>query len=302
VFRKTFQDVITMDWNGFTELWQWKQMLISVSFPIWNLEGEKDFFFVEFHLWNINDLVYLVLGAHAKLDIVFYTVWNQIVLEGITYSMSFDVPNYLIFSIGTIFAYWRIGIEIIFDIVQNSYVDYKVEVRYFSWEYVYLVPTLVLPNFLTIIITESTYTDTRFNVTVGVTDFMGYAVSGATITGTWNGTTIHPDNITDNYDGTFNITLEAILVTPDDPGIILNLTATKKGYASGILKTEISVDPEAVSKISPSPPPLSSGGDGDGDAQEEPSIPVSTLIVIGSLVALAVISVVILIIRRRVTR
>ncbi|TFG29671.1 MAG: hypothetical protein EU532_02725 [Promethearchaeota archaeon] len=302
MFRKTFQDVIIMDWKGLSEIWQWKQMLMSLSSPIWSSEAKKNFFFVEFHLWNINDLVYVVRGAHAKLDIVFYRVWNQIVLEGITYSMSYDVPNYMIFSIGTLFAYWGIGIEIIFDILQNTYVGYKVEIGYFSWEYIYLVPTLVLPNFLMITILESVYTDTLFYVQIRLSDFMGYAVSGAMITGTWNGTAILQDNITVNTDGTFNITLEAILIAPDDPSINLSLTAIKKGYAPGTLNTEISVDPEAVSKNSTSPPPSPSDGDSDSDGKEESSIPVSTLIVLGSIVALAVISVVILTIRKRATK
>ncbi len=250
VFRKTFQDLIVMDWNGQNILWQWKQMLISVSVPMWNEEGEKDFFFAEFHLWNINDLIYIVLGAHTNLDLAFYRVWNQLVLDGITYVMNYYVPDYLHFGIGTIWEKWGIGIEIIFDLLQNTYLGYKVEIRYTYYEYVYLVPTLFLPNFLTITIIESVYTDTWFYITIRVSNFMGYSGPGATITGTWDGDDI--GSVDDNDDGTYNFTLPAKFVLSGGDPLWLNLTASGVGYANGILNTGIAVEPPP---IIPPPPP-----------------------------------------------
>ncbi|MFX1257246.1 MAG: hypothetical protein ACFFAN_05280 [Promethearchaeota archaeon] len=118
------------------------------------------------------------------------------------------------------------------------------------------------PKKLVINIIKSVYSENSFEFVVEVTNCSGDLELGTILEGKWNGIDLTGENITDNFDGTFNLTLTPILVSPDADPIWLNLTATKTGYVKGVLNTEIAVDPPTVDKDG-------NGGNGGDDGDDE---------------------------------
>ncbi|MFX1392585.1 MAG: NosD domain-containing protein [Promethearchaeota archaeon] len=154
------------------------------------------------------------------------------------------------------------------------------------------------PKQLKLNIINAVYTSEWFNFTVEVTNCSGDREVDVELSGTWNmGNLAEPDNITDNSDGTFDLTLEAILVPPGHPGIWLNLTATKLGYTPGELNTKIAVDPNAFIKGDGNGPPPPDDDDDDDD--EEVDLLGPTLILIGITSAIGAAGVAIYLIRKK---
>ncbi len=388
VFIKSAEDTIVMDYLGFPGiniLFHWREHLITLYIPT-EYQNIEDYSIITFYLWNMFDLVYIFLAEIANLEIKFLRMVNYCIIGGLQIAMLYYRTDSFDLNYRSVWNLWGFRIIIRFDFLLKIYTAYRIEISYYLWMYIYDVPTLILPNFLKITIIESIYTDSWFYFTIYVSDFIGYPITGATITGiwdggpigivddnadgtynftlsakfvtsggnplwlnltasktgyadgelnteiaveeppkqlilnilnskytsewfnitvevtncsggleigaslsgTWNGTAIPGSDITDNGDGTFNITLEAILVAPGDPGILLNLTATKTGYFDGNLYTELSIDPKAVEKITPSPPPPVGGGDNDDDNEKEED---NLLLVVGIASVISVIGV-----------
>jgi len=70
----------------------------------------------------------------------------------------------------------------------------------------------------------------------------------------WNGTAVSSNNITELGNGTYNISLTPILVSPGDDPILLNMTISATGYSDKYSEINLAVDPEAVDKTEGSPP------------------------------------------------
>jgi len=147
------------------------------------------------------------------------------------------------------------------------------------------------PKILQIDYIDTVYTDTTFSFTIKVKDNEENLISGATITGTWNETSIA--TVTDKGGGIYSFSVSAILVEPGDPGIWLNLTASKTGYTNGELNTEIAVDPDTVTKEATPP-----DDDGDGDGRDE-IIPGPTMFLIGVISSFSSIFVATYLIKRK---
>jgi hypothetical protein len=85
-----------------------------------------------------------------------------------------------------------------------------------------------------------------FNIKLSITDSAGFYISGATITGTWDGAPI--GTVDDNGDGTYNCTIPAKFVPFGGNPLLLDLVASQFGYCGGELNLEISVESPEFSK------------------------------------------------------
>lgn len=94
------------------------------------------------------------------------------------------------------------------------------------------------------------------------------------------------------------LVLDAILVSPGNPGILLSLTAIKSRYSNGDLDTEIVVDPEAVDKAPVVIFDDGGGGGGSGRKKAVASDYTIPLIIVGISV-IAAVGVIIFIMKKR---
>ena len=265
VFTNTTFGTIMMDYEyspGPMRV-HWRDKLITIYYPA----GDRPEYAVfTYQLWNIGDLIYNVGFELANLRIMFLKKWNDIIVSGVRFGIVYIESSIYISMetalspMGSIWGsqFWGLKVSYRFDTSLNLFLVYKIEIGYKSWIYTYFVPTLILPNFLTIWILQSIYTNTTFSVTIGVTNIYGDPRPGAMITGTWDGVALQQGvNITPNGDGSFDINITARLVPPGSDPKWLNLTASEIGYTNGTLNTGIAVDPDTVKK--------EPTGDGDGD-------------------------------------
>ncbi|MFX1503740.1 MAG: hypothetical protein ACFFDH_22455 [Promethearchaeota archaeon] len=249
IFTKNYDGIITMNFNLLSApvSFYWCQQVITYYNPI----GEKAMIFT-FYLWDIFDLLYSIMWESAYFEVKFLwermvIVWGYIIIE-----LWINIDLLLIeIIISFHWAWWSFKIQIWVDAALYLFRSYLVWIEYhydiYHWIYSFYVPTLVLPNFLTINIIESIYTDSGFYITIKVTDYLSNAIAGATITGTWDGDSI--GTVDDNDDGTYNFTLQAKYIESGENPLWLNLTASKPGYTNGALNTEISVESPTIPEV-----------------------------------------------------
>ncbi len=99
---------------------------------------------------------------------------------------------------------------------------------------------------LYVVIIEEIFTVDEFIITLKIIDGDGNNIEGATIQVWWDGDDVST-SMEEMGNGLYNITLDAILVGPDDPPILLNFSISSSGYENLYYELEISVDPIAVS-------------------------------------------------------
>jgi len=87
----------------------------------------------------------------------------------------------------------------------------------------------------------------EFNTTFYISDNIGYGIDSATIQLWWNGTDVSGD-VQNLGNGYYFISLDAILVNPDDDPIPLEITVNAPTYQELNYQMEIAVDPESVKK------------------------------------------------------
>ena len=254
VFTNTTLGTIMMDYelSGSPMRVHWRDKLITIYLPV---GGRPEYAVFTYQLRDISDLVYNVVIEIANSRIMFLKKWNELIVGGVRFSVLY-IESYIYISMETALSpmgsywgsqFWGLDISYRFDTLLNLFLVYKIEIGYKTRLYIYLVPTLILPNFLTITIIESVYTNSWFYITIRIADFIGYSRSGAAITGTWDGADI--GTVDDNGDGTYNFTLQAKFILPGEDPLWLNLTASSDGYANGTLNTGIAIEP-----LYPDPP------------------------------------------------
>ncbi len=238
-----------------------------------------------FYLWILYELLFIITYPDYDYKIEYY--YTYIVIVWIYLQITIWYFHYYIHWVVIFWwEWWIIKIQWWFIIIDFTwiFIDFIIWIEYYylywHWIYIFYVPTPVLPNVLQIDIIKTLFTNTTFDITILVKDPWDNPVSGATVTGTWNGLSI--GTVTDNGDGTYDFTLTAILVSPLQPGKWLNLTASKQGYADATHDTEIAVDPDAVFKQSTPPPD-------DPTPDESPFIPGPGVLLIGVVSSIAVV-------------
>ncbi|MFX1393144.1 MAG: hypothetical protein ACFFAH_06160 [Promethearchaeota archaeon] len=245
IFTKNYDGIITMNFILLTApvSFYWCQHTITY----YNQIGVSMIIFT-FYLWDIFDLLYSIMWEIAYFEVKFLwertlLVWGSIFIE-LWISIDLFIAEIII---SFHWAWWSYKVDIWFDIDLSIFIYYLVWIEYYysnyHWVYSFYVPTLILPNFLTINIIESIYTEFWFYITIKVTDYLDNNVEGATISGNWGGDAIEGVDITPVGMGTgeYVLTLPAKRIGPADPSIWLNLTANKPGYANGTLNTQIAV-------------------------------------------------------------
>jgi hypothetical protein len=229
-------------WEPFIILWPSLWVSISIFWGDWSYI---------FYLWILYELLFIITYPDYDYKIEYY--YTYIVIVWIYLQITIWYFHYYIHWVVIFWwEWWIIKIQwwfIIIDFVW-IFIDFIIWIEYYylywHWIYIFYVPTPVLPNLLQIDTIKTLFTNTTFDITILVKDCWDNPVSGAIVTGTWNGLSI--GTVTDNGDGTYDFTLTAILVSPLQPGKWLNLTASKQGYADATHNTEIAVDPDAVNK------------------------------------------------------
>ncbi|KKL91079.1 hypothetical protein LCGC14_1898270 [marine sediment metagenome] len=202
-----------------------------------------------FYLWVVFDLMYVFIYPDYDWKIEYY--YTYIVIVWLSIEITIWYSSWYVHWIITFWwEWWIFEIQWWYYYIDFTWVfiDFFVWIQfwyfYYNWIYIYYIPILVLPNILQIDFVETIFTNTTNDITILVKDCWNNPISGATVSGTWDGLSI--GTVIDNGDGTYDFTLTAILVPPLQPGKWLNLTASKQGYADGTHDTEIAVDPDAV--------------------------------------------------------
>ena len=238
VFTRTYTGIIVMDYelSGFNVRLHWQNTIISIYFPV----APPHYTEVIFQLRDIVQQLYVIFFEATNFRGLFFRNWNEFILYDHRMAIGF-IQNYIDIHIG--FGIFWIGYR--FDIMQNLFIGYEIQIRYLTWLYIFYVPTLILPNLLTINILQIIYNRKSLDITIKVTEQFGFDITGATITGTWDGTLIGP--LSDNGDGIYSFSLPA----KGKFTKILSLTASMTGFANGILNVEITVkSPGGSSKTS----------------------------------------------------
>ncbi|KKM26949.1 hypothetical protein LCGC14_1579630 [marine sediment metagenome] len=199
-----------------------------------------------FYLWVVFDLIYVFIYPDYDWKIEYYYTYIVIVWLNIEITIWYYFW-YVHWVIVFWWEWWIFEIQWWYYYIDFTwiFIDFFVWIQfwylYYNWIYIYYIPVYILPNLLDIDIIGAEYANTTFYFTAEVKDCWGNPISGAALTGTWDGSSI--GTVTDNGDGTYSFTVSAITVNPGDPGLWLNLTASKSGYALGYLDTEIAVNP-----------------------------------------------------------
>jgi len=174
-------------------------------------------------------IVYALLFVFIYLDydwkIEYYVTYIVIVWYYIEISI-FLINIYIHWVIIFWWSWWFIKIQWWY-MSFLWFIDYNIWIEY-RWLtstliYIFYVPTYILPNMLDVDIIESIYTNESFYITILVTDCWGNPMVGAALDIWWDAVNIPLWD--DNVDGTYNFTLNAILIAPTDPPITLDITA-----------------------------------------------------------------------------
>ncbi|MFX1420264.1 MAG: FG-GAP-like repeat-containing protein [Promethearchaeota archaeon] len=104
---------------------------------------------------------------------------------------------------------------------------------------------------LNIEITDQSFSSEHFNFTFFIYNESGHGIDFAVIEIWWNQTD-NSGKIENLGGGYYFISLDAILVNPDDNPILLNIIISVLGYELKVFETYIAVDPEVVDKTVPS--------------------------------------------------
>lgn len=224
----------------FSVHWGFSMVEIVVTWGMW---------IYTFYLFVPYGLLFVIIYPDYDFKLEYYytyivMVWLWIVIE------IWWIDIYIFWKIEFIWVWWVILIDFWYSISSLLFVDYLVQITYMvNWVYIFHVPTQDLPNRLLIDIVESIYTDEWFNIKIKTTDLFGNIVDADTISGTWDDDDLTAENITDNGDGTFDINVTSKFIAAITPGLWLNLTAEKMGYANGTLNTQIAVEAGSISVI-----------------------------------------------------
>ena len=239
VFTRTNTGIIVMDYelSGAPMRLVWRDHRITLYLPI---AYRPEYLVITYHLQYVSELLYEIAMA-TFFRAMFFRQWNEFVFGGIRISMVVN-QNYFDIEIGSRWYLWMYQMAYSF---LNLFIGYEIQIRYLIWLYIFYVPTLILPNLLTINILQIIYNRKSLDIIIKVTEQFGFNIAGATITGTWDGASI--GTISDNGDGTYSFSLPAKGKFVRN----LNLIASKTGYANGILNVEITVkSPGGGSKTS----------------------------------------------------
>ena len=135
-------------------------------------------------------------------------------------------------------------------------------VSHFGYNELYFETRIGVETKLKMNIIDQFFSDSVFNITFNVVDFAENFITNANIQLWWNGTD-NTANITNLGSGLYRVSLNPILVSPEDDPILLNMTVSAPGYSEGYYELDLAVDPEAVDKSTEQPP------DDDNDDTED---------------------------------
>ncbi len=99
---------------------------------------------------------------------------------------------------------------------------------------------------MSIEIVDSIFSLDYFNITFSIFNGSSFQISSALIQIWWDGNNVS-DDIQNIGNGLYFISLESILIDPDEDPILLNMTISADGYITKYFETYIAVDPDAVS-------------------------------------------------------
>ncbi|MBD3339121.1 MAG: hypothetical protein GF353_08425 [Candidatus Lokiarchaeota archaeon] len=116
-----------------------------------------------------------------------------------------------------------------------------------------------------VILDEQLITTDLIVFTLRIVDKYECGISNANIDMWWNGTSVNA-NVTQIENGLLNVTLDLILIYPEEDSIMLNMTISADNYYNKYYEILVGVDPEAVDKT-PAPSLIVAGDDDDDDRQ-----------------------------------
>ncbi|TFF89219.1 MAG: hypothetical protein EU548_07825 [Promethearchaeota archaeon] len=134
------------------------------------------------------------------------------------------------------------------------------------------------PKLIQIFIKEQLFTEENFNITFQIISNQGQIIESPNISLWWNHTDFSTD-IIDLENGTYFISLDPIIINPEEDPIPLKFSISHSNYSDLVFTTYIAVDPDTISKSD------SDDKNGDNGLPMEIIIPVATFGSIGAVIA-----------------